>query len=189
MTLDMYPFYTHLMSNGIIISYCGPVAQEGIEGIAVMLKDKLTAHAIPLNSSVSIFSLFIEQMQNVLNYSAERTITAIPGSDNNKEVPNGIFVLGCTADSYFTRCGNIIKNSEIERIEHSICQVNSMNKDELKAFYRQKRRSENDNPESRGAGLGFIEMARRADGPLKYEITPIDDVYSFFTLQTTINKV
>jgi hypothetical protein len=41
-------------------------------------------------------------------------------------------------------------------------------------------------PESKGAGLGFIEMARKVSLPIEYEFVPMEDDYSFFCLKATI---
>ena len=49
-----------------------------------------------------------------------------------------------------------------------------MSKDELKALYKEQLRAE---PEkgSKGAGLGFMEIARRASKPIEFDFTDVDD--------------
>ncbi len=184
MAIELYSIYNQFKDKSIILSYCGPIMQGGIEFIAVALKDKLAADdTLPFSASQSIFSIFVEQIQNVFNYSAEKQISA----DNN--MPNssiGIFIIGRTETAYFTQCGNKISNDELPIIESNIKHINSLNKEELKAFYREKRRSQNNNPKSLGAGLGFIEMARRSSSPLEFEFTRLDDDYSFFSLYATV---
>ena len=60
-----------------------------------------------------------------------------------------------------------------------------MNKDELKAVYKEQLRAE---PEvgSKGAGLGFMEIARRASKPIEFDFTDVDAHYAFFALKATI---
>ncbi len=183
MKIEMYSFYNLLSEKGIILSYCGPMVQDSIVGIAATLKDKLTADSLPASASMAIFSIFIEQIQNAMYYSAEREIIPEEIVTNSS---SGVFVIGQTGNAYFMQCGNYVKNSQIQRLTDSINYINSLNKDELKAYYRERRKSDNDNPESRGAGLGLIEIARRATSPLKFEFSQLDNEYSFFSLYATV---
>jgi hypothetical protein len=60
-----------------------------------------------------------------------------------------------------------------------------MSKDELKVHYKEQLRAE---PEegSKGAGLGFMEIARRASKPIEFDFTEVDADHSFFALKATI---
>jgi hypothetical protein len=41
-------------------------------------------------------------------------------------------------------------------------------------------------PDSMGAGVGLIEMARKASRPLEYSVEKIDDKFSFFELRVIV---
>ena len=60
-----------------------------------------------------------------------------------------------------------------------------MSRDELKSLYKEKLRAE---PEqgSKGAGLGFIEVARRATKPIEFDFSDVDGDYAFFAIKATI---
>lgn len=186
MKIDIFSLYNLLMKDGVIVSHFGPIMQEGIEGIAVSLKERLIAEDVPTSVLMSIFSIFIEQVQNILNYSAERKFIVNQESNSLIEVPTGIFILGSTNRDYFAQCGNKMKTSQVDQIIKCIKHINSLTKSELKDYYRQQRRAENENPESKGGGLGFIEIARRATAPLEYDFIKMDDEYSFFALLATL---
>ena len=55
-----------------------------------------------------------------------------------------------------------------------------MDKDELKKYYKKQRREEAKEENSKGAGLGFIEMARRASSPIEYDILPAAEQGKYF---------
>ena len=69
-----------------------------------------------------------------------------------------------------------------ERIDY----LNSLDKQGLRQFHREMVRNENTNPDSQGAGLGLIEIARRATAPIGYSFEPISDGLSFFTMYVEI---
>ena len=39
---------------------------------------------------------------------------------------------------------------------------------------------------SKGAGVGFIEIARRASKPIEFDFADVDDRFSFFALEAEI---
>ena len=39
---------------------------------------------------------------------------------------------------------------------------------------------------SKGAGLGIMEIARRASKPIEFDFTDVDDCYAFFTLKASV---
>jgi hypothetical protein len=45
---------------------------------------------------------------------------------------------------------------------------------------------EDNNPESRGAGLGLTEIARRAASKIEYEFIPYGEGLSYFTMYVAI---
>jgi len=59
--------------------------------------------------------------------------------------------------------------------------VNSLSADELNALYR-KILTNNEFTDAGGAGLGFIEMARKTHQTLDFEFVNIDNKYSYFYL-------
>ena len=62
-----------------------------------------------------------------------------------------------------------------------------MNQDELKQLHKEKMR-ETAISDKGGAGLGFIDIARKTGNPLEYHFEPIDENNSFFLLKTIISR-
>jgi len=60
-----------------------------------------------------------------------------------------------------------------------------MNKDELKQFYKKKRKEE-PKSSSKGAGIGFIEMARKSSEPIKFNFEKLTNDSSFFTIEIIV---
>lgn len=182
MELNLYDFYQDAKKKSIIFYYCGPIAQASVEGVAQTLRKNLEYEDAGNLTSQSVFSVFIEQMQNILNYSAEKLADKDCAED---ELRVGAVVIGHTNSDYYILCGNKIYNSDIATLKDKIDEIRNQNKDELKALYKERRRME-PAPGSKGAGLGLIEMARKASKPLEYSFTPIDDVFSFFTIRVIV---
>jgi len=91
-------------------------------------------------------------------------------------------------DTFFVQTKNAVKNESMAFLTGKINHLNSLDKNELRQYYKEKMRSDNDNPESQGAGLGLIEIARRATAPIEYAFTPLSEGFSFFTMYVEITQ-
>lgn len=185
MELDLYSFYQDLRIKKVIFCYSGPIAQASIEGISHTIRRNLEFEETGNAMTQAIFSIFIEQVQNVLNYSAEKLSNS---KGSNEELRVGIVVIGREEDgSYFIYCGNRVYNSDILPLRERIESIRNLDKDELKILYKERRRMEIE-PGSKGAGLGLIEIARKAGKPLEYSFVHIDDMFSFFSIKAKIGR-
>lgn len=181
---ELHSFYESLKGEGILFCYSGPTTQTLMEGIGDLLKQRMAVEEAPMPVTSTIFAIFIEQMQNVLHYSAE----VIPPADvvGEVEMRHGVVVVGREGDRerrFFVLCGNYIKKSKGRNLADKLDAMRGLNKEELKRLYKEMRRKEPESEDSKGAGLGFLEMARKASRPLDYCIADISDDISFFSVK------
>ena len=70
--------------------------------------------------------------------------------------------------------------------ERKLDQIRNMDKEELRALHKERLRL---GPEegSKGAGLGLMEIARRASKPIEFEFIEVDDgEHVFFALKASV---
>ena len=61
------------ISQGIIFAYSGYVTEPVLSGVGEALKQKLTIDDADTKTLRSVFAVFVEQMQNIIRYSAEKS--------------------------------------------------------------------------------------------------------------------
>lgn len=182
---DMLAYYNMLRSNNVNIIYSGPIWADGVEGIGGTLRKRLELDALPLSASQSVFSVFVEQMNNMLMYSTDKQRFR-SDNQNGLTVSSGVFILGVQGKKYFLQSGNLMKNESVDLIRERIDYLNTLDKVQMRKYYKEQMKAENKNPESRGAGLGLIEIARRASSKISYEFTPMEDGQAFFAMYVEI---
>ena len=185
MILDMRKHSEMIKNLNIHIMYSGPMWDDGIKGITSMVKVQLEGDDLPSSAAKSIFSVFVEQVTNILMYSAEKE-QFIQADKDPADISTGMLLLGEKNKTYFIQTGNAIKSDSAKLIKEKIDHLNLLDKKELRQFYKEKIRMENDNPESKGGGLGLIEIAKRATAPIEYLIEPINGELSYFTMLVEI---
>ena len=147
------------------------------------LKQKLSFEDANIKTIRSVFAVFVEQMQNVIRYSAER----LPEEEDEEvlDLSFGILTIGKEGDDYVLLSGNLIRCADIDRVSEKLKQIQGMDRDQLKRLYKEKLR-EGPDEFSKGAGIGFIEIARRASRPIEFDFVEVDDRHSFFALKAII---
>jgi len=114
-----------------------------------------------------VFELFIETAQNILNYSyRDRPLV------ENSEVTFCNFSLYYFTDddTYVLESCNLIHEDERETIEEKLNAIKDLDHKALRKLVRQKSRSAEDKHE-RGAGLGYIMMARKSSAPIEVKFS------------------
>lgn len=186
MELDLYDLYQELKGKRIMFCYSGPIAHAGIEGIGQTLRMNLEYDDAGNATTIAVFSIFVEQVQNILNYSAEKLENAAEDPENELRI--GVVVIGREEDgSYFVYCGNRIYNKDIPELKKKIEEIRCLSKEELKVLYKERRKMEPP-PGSKGAGLGLVEVARKAGKPIEYSFREIDDEFSFFVIKVVVGR-
>ncbi|WP_319468415.1 SiaB family protein kinase [uncultured Pseudodesulfovibrio sp.] len=177
---SLFRYYEEMQREGVILYFNGPVSQGVVESIADLMRNKMSAEEAGMGSVQRVFSILVEQMQNIVRYSSEREVAsdALQG-----DMAYGQVVVGREMDGrIFVACGNRVSAEDCGELTDHIERLRRMNPEELKAYYRERRRSRA--PEnSKGAGLGFVEMARKSARPMDYEIRPLDCDTSFFSMK------
>ena len=177
-----------LHSQGVIFAYSGYVTEPVLSGVGEALKQKLTIDDADTKTLRSVFAVFVEQMQNIIRYSAEKAEVSLPPAPDARalmEIRYGILTIGKEGSDYVVCAGNLVEREDVPRLHARLSRIREMSKDELRALYKEQLRAE---PEagSKGAGLGFMEIARRASKPIEFDFTEIDANYAFFALKATI---
>ena len=169
----LYNQYLEIKDHKILVSFKGAISQEVLTEFGTMIKSSLSAET----KTQRVFAVFVELAQNIVHYSAEFEQSVIGRAGV------GIIILTEKQNLFYLSSGNMVLNEKVEKIKAKCEKVNAMNKDELKAYYQELIRGERPKDDSRGAGLGIVDIARKCDSPIKCTIDHVDDKMSFISLK------
>ena len=96
---EMYEFRNTLREQGIVFCYSGYITESVLTGIGEALKQKLVLEAADKTTMRNIFAIFVEQMQNVIRYSAERE--PVDDHETEMELRYGIINIGMDDQRFF----------------------------------------------------------------------------------------
>ena len=171
----LHKLYKELQGEGVLFCFSGPTTQGVLESIGDALRRRMGCENADTNTTQRVFAIFVEQVQNIIHYSADCGPCA-------EDLRCGVVVVGNADGKFFVICGNKIERGHQQHMETRLKQVQGMDKAQLKALYKELRRQD---PEegSMGAGLGLVDMARRASEPLEYHMLPLSEHHAFFSIK------
>jgi hypothetical protein len=180
-------FRKELADRGIVFSYSGFLNEDILSGIGNALRSKMTIDGTEEKISRAVFSAFVEQVQNVIRYSAETESHApeVPQErDAHVVLPYGLVAVGEYPDGrHFVTCCNMIDRGDTKKLIEQLESIRGLDRKELGALMRQQLR-EGPPEGSKGAGVGFITIAREAHGNWEYDIVEnAKDGFDFFSFE------
>jgi len=173
----IYDFHTHMENHNIILAYEGEFTQDITKSVLAMAERNLDSDGAASSTRKKVFNVMVECLQNICKHHDK-----LEDEDGRK---SAIFMIGKIDEEYIVITGNLIENEVIPNLQSRIDKVNSMDKDQLKAYHKEVIRN-TEISEVGGAGLGFIDMARKAGHKLLYDFSPVRDGISFYTLYIRI---
>ncbi|MBF0335738.1 MAG: hypothetical protein HQL40_19210 [Alphaproteobacteria bacterium] len=178
---DYLDFKRALDAKGILFSISGHISEAILFSVGDALKKRMAVADTDVNTVKRVFSVFVEQVQNIIRYSAER----IDGPGDNEQLSHGTVSVGLIDGRFHVACCNVIRNEEVPMLRARLEHLRALSKDDMKAYYREQLR-EPPASDSRGATIGLIEIARRAARPIEFGFEELDQTLTFFCLEVCI---
>ncbi len=177
--LDLFTLREQFNREQIMLCFNGPISRSLIEEIGNALRDYLTAdHAAP-SAAMDVFSVYIEMTQNIRHYTREQ-------GWGEQDSSATVIVSRDAQGRYVVAAGNLVEVADGERLIQSIEDLRPLDKVQLKAAYKEQLRRPRDAVVTSGAGLGLIDIARKASEPLQATLAPAHDGRAFVSLRAVI---
>jgi hypothetical protein len=173
--LDLKEDFTR---RGVLIAFNGAFSHSLIEELGNAAKAYLESERMTPQKIIDVFAVYIEQTQNVRNYSKLRQL-----HERGRET--AIITIGCADSEYTVSAGNYVLRQDVVALNRKLDDLVGLDKAELRKRYKEQLRRDAP-PGATGAGVGLIDMARRATSELIYQFDAVDDEFAFFTLQVTV---
>lgn len=177
---SLHDLKARLNGEGILICFAGEFSHGIIEELGKAVRKYLELENLERSSLTDVFAVFVEQTQNVRNYAARKAALG----NTAHTFQDAIVVIGKSGDHHVVSSGNVVERGDMVQAVAWIEELRGLDAAGLKAAYKKQLRREAE--PGKGAGLGLIDMARRASQPLEYTVHDLDERYAFFTLRTVV---
>lgn len=166
--------------DNIMLSFKGVVTSDLLTSVLGIMESKMERNEESPKVRKKVFNVLVECLQNLYHHS----------EDNEKIIEElnsdaAIFTISKSDEQYVIQTGNYIQQSQVSVLRGKLDTINSMDKDELKIYYKQIL-SNGERSDKGTAGLGMIDIARKSGNKLEYDFLDVDNRSSFFCLTIKI---
>jgi hypothetical protein len=176
----IYDLHRTMMSQKLILVYQGDFTQETTKSILAMAERNIDSSGEESSIKRKVFNVMVESLQNIVKHSDELI-------DGETRSHAAIFLIGREATRYTIMSGNPIRKTNIPKLKESLEKINALDKDGLKDLYKEIIKNTTIS-EKGGAGLGFVDMARKSGSKLEFEFPEMSPDYCFFSLKVNVPR-
>ncbi len=177
----VYDFYLKMKAKDVNLVYEGEITHQITKAFTSLTESKMLKEEEPNSVQKKVFHVMVECLQNISKHADQKT-----EFETSKE-GRGIFMISKNEEEYLVTTGNTIPATKIEELRTMLENINNLDKVGLKKLYKQQIR-EGRLSEKGGAGLGFIDIAKKTGRKLDFHFLTIDDNEAFFVLTSTISR-
>ncbi len=164
--------------NSVSMSYTGPFDGQVLSVLAKNIEYSLSDRP---TVNKKVFKIFLELAQNISYYSAEQE-----RNRRGEEAGVGILTIQEFDDHFIFSTGNLVTNSQAEKISGKCEKINSLGREELREYKRVMRKLP---AGAKGGGnIGLIQVVLTAGTPIEYALNRLDDDKFFYIVAIKILK-
>lgn len=178
--VDVFDIYDKMERNNILLSFKGEITSDLLTSILQIMENKMDNMQEEPKMKKKVYNVLVECLQNLYHHLDD---SGEPGT--SEKTRSAIFMIGKLDAKYSIFTGNYILNENIHGLKNRLDEVNSLNKEELKEYYK-KVLNNGEMSLKGGGGLGMIDIARKTGEKLEYNFLEIDNKVSFFTLNIKV---
>ena len=175
---DFFEYHTQLAQEDVVLSYKGPLTDVLLAEFSQDIRLKLQEEEPKIGKKV--FAIFMELAQNVLFYSKEV-------NHFGKRDKVGTLVIVNTGDCYKLMTGNLLYKSIVSDLMEKFEKINTLGRDELREYKRELRNNPK-NEESKGAGIGLVQVALTSGNQIEMYIKEYENEYAFYVIVVNVKK-
>jgi hypothetical protein len=177
----VYSFYKSMKDQEVRLVYEGEITHQITKAFTSLTETNMEMEEEPNLIQKKVFHVMVECLQNVGKHA-----DCLTHGENRKD-GRGVFMLCKNAEQYTITTGNILLKGKIPEMIEILEKINSLDRDGLKQLYKQQIKEGRLSTKG-GAGLGFIDIAKKTGNPLNYSFISVDDDFSFFIISSTISR-
>ena len=176
----IYDLHRTMMSQNLILVYQGDFTQETTKSILAMAERNLDSSGEDSAIKRKVFNVMVESLQNIVKHSDELV-------DGQTRSHAAIFLIGRETDKYTIMSGNPIRKVNVGKLKNALENINGLDKEGLKDLYKSIIKNTTIS-EKGGAGLGFVDMARKSGSKLEFAFPEMSAEYNFFSLKVNVPR-
>ncbi|MDR5760813.1 SiaB family protein kinase [Caballeronia sp. LZ035] len=164
-------FFDLAQRRNVLFYHKGYFSHNIVAAMGEVVKLQLEVAGVNGPTRRKLFSSFVELSQNIVHYSSNALAR---NGELDGSIREGAVCISRDGDRHVMLCVNPMASAEVDNLRNKLEPLRHMSLEQIKQAYKESLRAET--PEdSKGAGMGFLTMARDASAPLEFAFHPRAD--------------
>ena len=165
----------------VIHSFSSPeVAKRGGESLRVAIEKTGESP----RARKRVFNVLVECIQNVYHHMDTGKSFKVVGP-GELSTRSAVLIIGKIGSGYYITTGNYVLREKAARLKMRLKDLNELTEPDLKVMYQDVLTNTGFSDKG-GAGLGFIDILRKTQHELEYNIESINEKFCYFSLRVKI---
>ncbi|MBI1267750.1 MAG: hypothetical protein GC193_10020 [Cryomorphaceae bacterium] len=173
---DLFNNFGHFNDKGVMLAFRGDISSPMLDGLLDVAERKLTLMGCATGTRKRAFHILVECLQNLQKHSTAK----------KDEPGNGVVIMVSTPEGIRIATGNAVPKDIYPELQSRIDQLNDLEPEKRKKEY-QDQLVNGKISDVGGAGLGFIDIARKSGNELEYSFSPMDEERLFFCFNVKVS--
>ncbi len=172
-----YPLYRNMLDNSVVFMYHGPITPDIVVDVLGIVEDRLEGSGEHRRVNKKLFNIMVESF-----------------SLTEEEARKGetILMVRQLPYLYSVSIGRRIRTNSVHEVRAYLDSVNTMTPEQIRSEYHRMLNNETlEHPVTIGGlpAISILDLARKCNGYLYYSFEYLDDDFTFFSLEASIDKI
>jgi len=171
-----YPLYRNMLDNSVVFMYHGPITPDIVVDVLGIIEDRLEGTGEHRRVSKKLFNIMVESFSLTEEVRKGETILMV------RQLPY----------LYSVSIGRRIQTASVHEVRTYLDAVNVMTPEQVRAEYQRLLSNATLEQPTLVGGLpaiSILDLARKCNGYLHYSFEYLNDDYTFFILEASIEKM
>lgn len=174
---DLFDLRERFDNEKILLCFNGPISRSLIEEIGNALRNYMKSEQASPAAALDVFAVYIELTQNIRHYAVSSQLL---------DADTATVVVSYRDGHYHVSAGNIVRQEDGQILMDKVVALAALDKVELKKVYKEQLRKPREAEATSGAGLGLIDIARKASAPVVPSLKLLNNGTGYFSLSVQI---
>lgn len=178
---QLFKRYKATADQKVLLFYQGKLSFNLVQMFIEQIEKSVEKDTFSVSFQKKVFNILVEVFQNLTHH-----IDHVSGQNQNDDYKTASLKVWIENGKCYVSTGNYIEQNKIPKLNSWLEQINNLDTDGLRKLYLEVL-DNNSFSEKGGGGLGFLVIARKANSKIKFDFNEVNDIFSYFNFETTIN--
>lgn len=176
----IFEAFSSYTDNRVMLAFRGDITEPMLDSLLLVAEERLVSLGCGKPIRKKAFHILVECMQNIYKHApfeGQETAQMAKG--------NGMIIMTASDDGIHIATGNSMAQDQGLELERKLKRLEALDSGHLRNSYKEQL-VDGKLSSKGGAGLGFIDIARKSGQRVNYDFTPLGNQKLFFTFNVKV---